>query len=69
MGHYLNKLNRLFMLLATWLISIETFAINTSTNEESLEYKIANKLQLTDVPTIYIDIDGITDETSLGNIL
>lgn len=69
MGHYLNKLNRLFMLLAAWLISIETFAINTSTNEESLEYKIANKLQLTDVPTIYIDIDGITDETSLGNIL
>lgn len=69
MGHNFNKLNRLFMLLATWLISIETFAINTSTNEESLEYKIANKLQLTDVPTIYIDIDGITDETSLGNIL
>ncbi|MBQ5505668.1 MAG: CotH kinase family protein, partial [Prevotella sp.] len=24
---------------------------------------------MTDVPTIYIDIDGITDETSLGNIL
>ena len=69
MGHNFNKLNRLFMLLATWLISIETFAINTSTNEESLEYKIANKMQLTDVPTIYIDIDGITDETSLGNIL
>lgn len=69
MGHYFNKLNRLFMLLAAWLISIGTFAINASTNEESLEYKIANKLQLTDVPTIYIDIDGITDETSLGNIL
>lgn len=69
MGHNFNKLNRLFMLLAAWLISIETFAINTSTNEESLEYKIANKMQLTDVPTIYIDIDGITDETSLGNIL
>lgn len=69
MGHIFIKLNRLFMLLSAWLISIETFAINTSTNEESLEYKIANKLQLTDVPTIYIDIDGITDETSLGNIL
>lgn len=70
MGHLYNyKQNRLFMLLIAWLCSIGAFAITDSSNEESLEYKIANKQQLTDVPTIYIDIDGITDETSLKNVL
>ena len=31
----------------------------TSEDKTSLAYKIKNKLQLTDVPTIYIDIDGV----------
>lgn len=30
-----------------------------SEDQTSLSYKIKNKLQLTDVPTIYIDIDGV----------
>lgn len=30
-----------------------------SEDQSSLSYKIKNKLQLTDVPTIYIDIDGV----------
>ena len=70
MGHFKNfKLNRLFMLIVVWLFSLGAMAIVESTNEESLESKIANKQQLTDVPTIYIDVEGITDETSLNSIL
>ena len=58
MGHYLNKLNRLFMLLAAWLISIETFTINTSTNERVFRnIRLRDRMQLTtDVPTVIMTL-------------
>lgn len=42
---------------------------NIVPDEATLAAKIAAKEQLTDVPTIYIDVDGITDETTLKQIL
>lgn len=43
--------------------------VSAQLTDAQLAQKIANKEQLTDVPTIYIDIPTITDETSLGQVL
>lgn len=51
---------RVWLMLLFLLGGIGAFAVDVDSEDQtSISYKIENKLQLTDVPTVYIDIEGV----------
>lgn len=70
MTNHLN-LRNLFFTVITLLACVSAWATDNvyPLSDTELARRIAAKEQITDVPTIYIDIDAITDEASLASVL
>lgn len=65
----LFNLRRFFLFVAVMLVCGSAGADTYPLSSTELARRIAAKEQITDVPTIYIDVPTITDETTLSQVL